>query len=127
MQDILGKLNHITVKVVNGSIETYINGTEWYRVYAPDESGYQWCEQGGWLTRTATGLLTVTLLKTYADSKYTLSAINMSADNNTTTTGTYYPPYVYNKLPGSFGLSSNAAIANIGYFIWQTAGYMTKA
>ena len=25
-QDILGKLNHITVKVVNGTIETYING-----------------------------------------------------------------------------------------------------
>lgn len=47
-------------------VESYQNGTSWYRVY---KSG--WCEQGGSeeFTNYST---TVSLLKTYADTNYTL-------------------------------------------------------
>lgn len=50
-------------------IETYRNGNNWYRIYA---SG--WIEQGGSLTSTSgsSGAKTVTLLKTMANTNYSL-------------------------------------------------------
>lgn len=50
-------------------VETYRNGTEWYRLYADG-----WCEQGGYVTGTGVGDKTAYLLKPYKDTDYTLTA-----------------------------------------------------
>ena len=50
-------------------VETYVNGTEWYRVYSDG-----WVEQGGQDVASATGAITITLLKPYADSNYTVTS-----------------------------------------------------
>lgn len=52
-------------------VETYVNGTSWYRVYSDG-----WCEQGGTAT-VATGpdpdaSNTIILLKSYANTNYTV-------------------------------------------------------
>ena len=49
-------------------IETYINGTSWYRVYSDG-----WCEQGGILASVAQDTTTtVSLLKSYINSDYSV-------------------------------------------------------
>jgi len=99
-------------------VETYVNGTSWYRVYSDG-----WCEQGGWLSRTATGILQVTLLKSFRNTNYHVQATNQAADSYTTAS-TFYTPYVLSRTESSFSLTSNAAIANIGYFVWEAKGYI---
>lgn len=78
-------------------VETYINGTEWYRVYSDG-----WVEQGGQDVASATGARTITLLKPFADSNYTVTssiysvgapvdlAYGQGVGNKTTTTFQYY-------------------------------------
>lgn len=106
-------------------IETYSNGTAWYKVYAPDSTGYKWCEQGGWLERTATGILSVALLKNYVNTNYSIQATNRAVDSYTSAS-TYYTPYVLSQTTSGFSLSSNASISNIGYFIWEAKGYIAS-
>ena len=48
-------------------VETYVNGTSWYRVYSDG-----WCEQGGYVG-TGPAPTTVTLLKQMADTNYKAS------------------------------------------------------
>jgi hypothetical protein len=45
-------------------VETYSNGTSWYRVYADG-----WCEQGGIMNGIDTGT-SLTLIKPYKDTNY---------------------------------------------------------
>lgn len=105
-------------------IETYSSSTAWYRIYATDSSGYKWCEQGGILSRTATGILNVSLSKSYTSNNYTVLATNQAATSYTSAS-TFYTPYVLNKTTSGFSLSSNAAIASIGFFVWETKGYIS--
>lgn len=44
-------------------VETYVNGTSWYRVYSDG-----WCEQGGSVTTTSS--INVQFLKTFANTNY---------------------------------------------------------
>lgn len=60
-------------------VETYVNGTSWYRVWSDG-----WCEQGG--VSTGANELTVTLLKPYKDTKY---SVLMTYDNSTSTSTMY--------------------------------------
>lgn len=48
--------------------QTYANGTSWYRIWSDG-----WCEQGGRIPPSGVGFTTVTLLKPYKDTNYTLS------------------------------------------------------
>lgn len=70
-QDVLGNN-------VDYVVESYNDGTNWYRVY---KSG--WLEQGGVLSGTA-GWYTVTYLKPFADNNYTLLASAVDTDDNLT-------------------------------------------
>ncbi len=97
-------------------VETYQSGANWYRVYSDG-----WCEQGGVLSRSTTGTLSVTLMKTFMDSSYQVQATNLAA-NNYTSASTFYTPYVLSKTASGFSMSSNAAIASIGYFVWYAVG-----
>ena len=60
--------NCTTLTPVHCVVETYINGTSWYRVY---DDG--WCEQGGQVTATTNNAgLKISLLKPYANTNYRL-------------------------------------------------------
>ena len=49
-------------------IDSYVNGTSWYRVYSDG-----WCEQGGF-TNSGSKSVTVTLLEPFANTDYKISA-----------------------------------------------------
>lgn len=87
-------------------IETYQNGSSWYRVYSDG-----WCEQGGVDTGTGSEK-TITFLKPFANTNYSLSIA---------------PMYYNNVLPGfiSKTTSSVGGWALSGYpFCWQACGYI---
>ena len=54
---------------------SYINGTSWYRIWSDG-----WCEQGG-ATASATGNITISFLKTFANTNYYANVIQTQAKN----------------------------------------------
>ena len=56
-------------------VETYSNGTSWYRVYSDG-----WCEQGGTLSGGSASQ-TLTFLKTFADTNYSWLCSITASDN----------------------------------------------
>ena len=73
-------------------IETYSNGTSWYRVYSDG-----WCEQGGYKGSTSVNS-TVNLLKNYINTNYSIQTMvygnytnnSSPCDNKTTSSFTTY-------------------------------------
>lgn len=59
--------------------ETYANGTSWYRVYSDG-----WCEQGSTSSGSSGGgtNITVTFLKPYKDTNYTIVGVKNDYDNS---------------------------------------------
>lgn len=101
--------------------ETWGTNVGWYRLYSDG-----WCEQGGVVTRTATTPITINLYKTYADYNYNVNVQAQSADNYTTNTYTY-SPFIENKTTSSFqAVQSTPAITQIGYYVWETKGYIAS-
>ena len=96
-------------------VETYQNGTSWYRVWSDG-----WCEQGGYSTSSN---VTITLLKTYANTNYTITL--GKAFNNET--NTRFPNIVSTtKTTTQFkvtGVYNNTSGTDC-YFYWETKGYM---
>ncbi len=86
--------------------DTYVNGTSWYRVYSDG-----WCEQGG----SATEYTTINLLKTYANTNYTIIALPPFEDSS----GIAYS----NKTTSSFQLKYGSSTGNTG-LLWMTCGYI---
>lgn len=66
-------------------VETYVNGTSWYRVYSDG-----WCEQGGYQTSGTESLITVTMLQTYTDTNYTLIAQISNTISSTSSSAAQY-------------------------------------
>lgn len=56
-------------------VETYHNGTEWYRVWSDG-----WIEQGGWFYKDRDVAKQITFLKPFANTDYTI-AITTTWDN----------------------------------------------
>ena len=103
------KINRHEIKAY--IIETYVNGESWYRVYSDG-----WCEQGGTGTNNASavGTITTTLLKSYADTNYTvLLTRGLSATQSLN---------VVYKNNNSFQAQSSNTPA--GLYYWQTSGYI---
>lgn len=95
-------------------VETYSNGTSWYRVWSDG-----WCEQGGRITATAHGTV-ITLLKPYANTDYTGNVIHAIA--------TYKSDVNAGEL--SFVSTTNTTCTlhsgiNAGVLVqWQSQGYI---
>lgn len=96
-------------------VETYVNGTSWYRVYSDG-----WCEQGGYSTSSN---VIITLLKTYANTNYTITlgkAFNIE-------TNTRFPNIVSTtKTTAQFKVTGtyNNTTGTDCYFYWETKGYI---
>jgi len=99
-------------------IETYSNGASWYRVYATDSTGYQWCEQGGYVSPVPTSYANVSLLKTYKDLDYSLQLSQSRYSGQD-------PSYTYiasgNRTNSSFQITAYAANNSCS---WQASGYI---
>ncbi len=92
-------------------IESYNDGTNWYRVY---KSG--WCEQGGRVISTAYNNIdtTVTYLKPFANVDYSISAISISQIQS-------YPTVDVR----SYNATGCVINRNNSYgFSWETKGYI---
>ena len=73
-------MNSANIRTV---VETYVNGTSWYRVYSDG-----WCEQGGITAAAGAAYETVTLLKPFRDTNYSaLCASYITNNNNSTAIG----------------------------------------
>lgn len=94
-------------------VETYRNGTKWYRVWSDG-----WLEQGG---RTKGNKVTITLLKPYSDDLYniyTTPSEDRSSDGSSGGTG--YAPFCYAQTNTSFQISSYNS--NSRYTMWYVCG-----
>lgn len=88
-------------------VETYVNGTSWYRVYSDN-----WCEQGG-KTNAATQ---VTYLKPYKDNNYTITAVAETTDATASLLGCYN-----RSTTEVFFTTTN----NISPVWWHACGYIS--
>ena len=92
--------------------ETYSNGASWYRVYSDG-----WCEQGGINECIKDVQTTISLLKNYQDSNYTV----LSTYNAPNSVATLVELSVNNKQTGSFDLYTEG-----GPHAWRTFGYISQ-
>jgi len=104
-------------------VETYVNGTSWYRVYSDG-----WCEQGGITTSTAsTNSHGVSLLKTMQDSNYVVivhynaNTAVISTDTNASQAVNRWNGTVCAKTTTSFTMQATAN--NGGAYSWYVTGY----
>lgn len=91
-------------------IETYRNGTEWYRLWSDG-----WIEQGGFLSSVTTtqSSVTVNLLKTFSNTNYTVQLTNL--DSGTTN---FYASFVQSKYVNRFIM-----FLPRGKPMWYACGY----
>lgn len=117
--DLNGKVDKSSLGEIYPVIETYHNGSKWYRVYSDG-----WCEQGGIIIREATTKMTINLYKSYADTDYSINLQAQAADSYTTN-GYTYSPFVEDKtVLGFSAVMSTPVVTIIGYYIWETKGYL---
>lgn len=103
----------INMREVPCIVETYQNGTSWYRVYSDG-----WCEQGGTSTASSGTSHSVTLLKTMKDTNYL--AFAMLQDSSVTAGG--------GALTRYFTISKTTTQLSFGSYTnlksnWYVCGY----
>lgn len=95
-------------------VETYRNGTSWYRVWSDD-----WCEQGGRYTGKNGS---VTFLKPYIDTNYTITeGFGMSGGGDATA---HYTIQTDTITTTGFSFKAQWTSSTSGYFYWQASGYI---
>ena len=95
-------------------IETYINGTSWYRVYSDG-----WCEQSGVATCNTSGEGTITFLKPFVNTDYFF--ICDIGRRNDSSTWHIYPSFTYSGT--TMHLKANITGYTL-YTRWQACGYI---
>lgn len=112
-QGYIGSANLATCHVV---VETYVNGSSWYRVY---DDG--WVEQGGQNNTVGTGtVVTITLLKEFQDTSYfatRTALLGTSAGGNAS-----YLSGILNRTVSSFQYRIDQTAYTTGA-IWYACGY----
>lgn len=123
--DIKGNVNVVQNTVDDNSLHAYIissyhSGTDWYRVYSDG-----WCEQGGKVNLTykqeAYTDQTVTLLKTMADTNY--SVLLTSSDR----ANVHRSNWTYSTLTTSNFVTRTYSAGNgTGTGFWRVSGYIAQ-
>lgn len=110
-----GKVDISSLEEVQCVVETYSNGTEWYRVWSDG-----WCEQGG--IKDTSG--SVTFLKPFINTNYIITT-GMLAEQDV-----YYAVGVHiNPTPTTTGFSASmwnnsSAGGDFGSWYWRAEGYI---
>lgn len=100
-----------SLEEVQTVIETYKNGTSWYRVWSDG-----WCEQGGYYVPTAT-TGTITLLKSYKNTDYSITTGGSRTGND----NMYTPTVGVTKTASDFSIYCGSTVYRI---YWQASGYI---
>lgn len=112
IQDMLNRIINMEKHCV---IESWSNGTEWYRVYADG-----WCEQGGFCVMTAT-VTTITFKKPFRDTNYTILGIK-ARGNETNSRTVNFSNLTLNtvnvSIPYQNGLATDYNVS------WEAKGYI---
>lgn len=90
-------------------IETYHNGTDWYRVWSDG-----WCEQGGYSATSGQSGSQITLLKQMANTDYSVQALSYLTWDKTVVCSAVSTTYV------QIAFSSSAS----GNIYWKVEGYI---
>lgn len=111
-------INELRVVKENSTIvEIYSNGSSWCKTYANG-----WCEQGGKVTTQTNYITTVTLLKPYVDTNYTIMS-NTEGPNMGGSGNCGYGGIVNNtKTTSTFGIQT--CNGHFTSYYWQTAGFI---
>jgi hypothetical protein len=108
-------LNDVANLKAHYIVETYVNGTSWYRVYSDG-----WCEQGGFSSQQG-GTAVISLLKSYNNTNYSVFLSKSSADTQPVC------QQAYNLTTNSFvhGGAWNGDSNNARPSFWQACGYIS--
>lgn len=114
MTDLNGKVDIADLGNCEVVVETYRNGTSWYRVYSDG-----WCEQGFCYSPPSSSAQTINLLKEYKDTNYTVQT--------TYNTGSDWanPLYVYNKTVNNFILTTKSTWNTSTVIAISVCGYIS--
>ena len=108
------KVDKSDLREIQCIVEEYKNGTSWYRIYSNG-----WCEQGGRIYIANNATVTVSLLKAYTDTTYTIL-------HSTYTTNQWdvwgYGDRVISVSNTLFTMYRNNSTS--GYLSWRTEGYI---
>ena len=111
------KVDKSDLQLCHVVVSTYKNGTSWYRIY---DDG--WCEQGGRYTIGTNGSGTITFLKEFVDTSYTIFNSKESTDSSN-----------WNVMFSDLGTRTTSQIvikANLtGYTLvgsWEACGYLVE-
>lgn len=123
--DIKGNVNVVQNTVDDNSLHAYIissyhSGTDWYRVYSDG-----WCEQGGKVNLTYKQQTyldqTVTLLKTMADTNYSILLSTSDRGN------VHRSNWVYSTITTSNFITRTYSEGNgTGTGFWRVSGYIAQ-
>lgn len=108
ISDLNDKVSISDLDEVQCVVETYHNGTSWYRIYSDG-----WCEQGG-ESNSATQII---LLKAFNDTNYTITGC---PDGGTASNSASYMSF-YNKTQTGFYLTTSENRYPVS---WEAKGYI---
>ena len=104
-------------------VETYSNGTDWYRVWSNG-----WCEQGGTkLNITLNTFVFITLLKPFANTNYSVigSGINAETGTYADEAFSYHPPLQKTGFYGGIRYFTDGNPYATRGFSWKAEGYIS--
>ena len=107
---VLGQLANLNAASRGYVVDSYHNGTEWYRIYSDG-----WIEQGG-LGPSHSGEKTITLYKPYSNANYTIIQTPYSSAGSGS-----FSSAIKSQTNTSFVLAVESNYAN--GFYWTTCGY----
>lgn len=113
--DLNAKVDKADLSEVQCVVETYSNGTSWYRVYSDG-----WCEQGGEFPNSGTNTQQITFLKEFADTNYYFNRCN---ESTVTGTATSFANEGYTDKQTS-GIKVYC-YSSITKCIWEAKGYIS--
>lgn len=102
-------------------VETYSNGTSWYRVYSDG-----WCEQGGYIASTSTdsNIVTVNLLKQFTNTNYNVAIANSASSSVSDSTNVNRYGVIKSYTSSTINIMIRSTTYQTGCF-WQASGYIS--
>ena len=110
--DLNAKVDKADLSPVNVVVETYVNGTSWYRIWSDG-----WIEQGGLCT--SHNLQTISLLKPFNNTDYSINLTETALANSAIDTSKN--DQIISKTTSSFYCYINNS-NNVGAY-WKACGY----
>ena len=115
------KVDKSDLQIAHVVIDTYQNGTSWYRVYSDG-----WCEQGGEIYQNAAAAIVVSLVRPYKNTSYFVVRVpGFGTGSYTAAAFTRDDVNIWNITTSSFTAQTYNS-EGLNRFRWYTAGYLVE-